>query len=1015
MLFFKGKKNADGSQEPSQARTTASFLLRPHIGGSLQPIKESTTIFVNLLALIFTNQGLFPRNHPALTAKGGQGLTLWKVLGIAYDNLVFDRKHVPQILLFAAVIASIGFSFVAVFVALSSMFISTAHAQTGATTCGGGYFQPCDATQDIAMSWINYLFKGQPMYNYLGQFGQIIPQSQVIQGALITALGFYSDAILVVAAIILFYHLASMVVETAHHGVVMGKRANQIWAPIRLVVAIGLLVPISGGLNSGQYIVIQIAQWGSNLASQTWAVFVNKLVQENSQGVPANAPYVRKAVYDTVMMEACMYAYNTYQTGVPGSSCPQNSDSAQSLQCSGMQTNMMGVQSAQTNDKTTKLYYDTTSPKLGMGDQGACGHVLFYAPNKVDPSDQIAVAVQAATAQGQQAFYTMQNAARSYVNTNMVYFEPNGLGGQIDQSPPANAGDFEKLVTDYQGALQGLLNGVASDFSPAMTGLETASINQGWVSAGAWFNTIAREQSAVMDVSTLIPSTQAPALKGEESATFKDGVVPYLKNFELWLTTEDPSTSSAASSGSGLSSQQQQMMQAAAGFAQQQNNDAPHLMDKVFMAVDLIASMNGVWHSQDQDCGSGSSATNTVSSSPSCFSLGIQFTGANPLAEVAALGHANINTAYDLFDDYIKFLTYGGAAIGAVKALGGVTDATGRAVGAFGLPVRAVGILISLVGQTADSAKAIIGSLLGLICAVFFGTGALLAFYLPLLPFFRFLFNVLTWIVAMLEAVIAVPLIALAHLNPEGEGLPGASAKATYYFIFSIFLRPVLMVFGLMVGLLIFYIAVSYMNMLYLQAIAGAGGIAHGHLMMSRILYSVIYVFTIYMCANSAFHMIDWLPQHAMKWMGGQDMHYQKMGDPESMAQPIGLATGLVEQQVFGAAGKLTPAAAGALLEYGRGHLGDKGAMMKDLKSDQKQMGDSIQKYAGKEKRDDFDTAVDTSIQAGGALVDTFTGGGTQSDSGTGKLPQSGKGPGKLPGTTNPTTTTLNGPGRLPD
>jgi conjugal transfer/type IV secretion protein DotA/TraY len=47
----------------------------------------------------------------------------------------------------------------------------------------------------------------------------------------------------------------------------MGKRANQIWAPIRLVFAIGLLVPINGGMNSGQYIVIKVAELGSGMAS----------------------------------------------------------------------------------------------------------------------------------------------------------------------------------------------------------------------------------------------------------------------------------------------------------------------------------------------------------------------------------------------------------------------------------------------------------------------------------------------------------------------------------------------------------------------------------------------------------------------------------------------------------------------------------------------------------------------------------------------------------------------------
>ncbi len=70
------------------------------------------------------------------------------------------------------------------------------------------------------------------------------------------ALGLYSFGMLMVAALLVFYHIAGMVAETAHHGTALGRRANPVWMPIRFVLAIGLLVPVSGSLNCGQYIVI---------------------------------------------------------------------------------------------------------------------------------------------------------------------------------------------------------------------------------------------------------------------------------------------------------------------------------------------------------------------------------------------------------------------------------------------------------------------------------------------------------------------------------------------------------------------------------------------------------------------------------------------------------------------------------------------------------------------------------------------------------------------------------------
>ena len=75
--------------------------------------------------------------------------------------------------------------------------------------------------------------------------------------------------------------------------------------------------------------------------------------------------------------------------------------------------------------------------------------------------------------------------------------------------------------------------------------------------------------------------------------------------------------------------------------------------------------------------------------------------------------------------------------------------------------------------------------------------------------------------------------------------------------------------------------------------------------MLSRFAYSFLYVFVLYMAANSAFHMIDWLPEHAGKWMGMTPMHYSKMGDPDNISQPMLLITGYADQQMMQGVGQL--------------------------------------------------------------------------------------------------------------
>ncbi len=373
--------------------------------------------------------------------------------------------------------------------------------------------------------------------------------------------------------------------------------------------------------------------------------------------------------------------------------------------------------------------------------------------------------------------------------------------------------------------------------------------NQGWVSAGAWFNSIARTQGAIVDATQDgLPATVPPKVgqvaestdfmtrsaqwltggRGDarEAADIYSTVMKQLAGFDTWLRNGAPA-GTPTSSGDA----QKQLQDAAAGTS---DHMGFNIINGLLWLVDKTAVEVGAW-----------------SDGPLMY----QFNGsANPLAEVAYLGHSNLTAGLNML------------------GLAGAISIGSGAAGFFGwLPVG--GMIVKAMGWAS--------ALLGFIGIVFIAGGFTLAFLVPLMPFIWFFFNVLTWMLAVVEAVVIVPVIALAHLNPEGDGLPGASAKQAYFLLLNIFLRPVLMVFGLICGLLLFFVGISFLNMMYGVAVVGSGA-AGGLHTVAKISFSVIYVGLAYICASHCFRAIGYFPENALRWIGASG-HHENMGSPEHM------------------------------------------------------------------------------------------------------------------------------------
>lgn len=190
--------------------------------------------------------------------------------------------------------------------------------------------------------------------------------------------------------------------------------------------------------------------------------------------------------------------------------------------------------------------------------------------------------------------------------------------------------------------------------------------------------------------------------------------------------------------------------------------------------------------------------------------------------------------------------------------------------------------------------------------------GFILYYVLPLMPFIYFFFAFSGWIKSIFEAVVAMPLWAVAHIRIDGEGLPGPLATNGYFLILEIFLRPSLIIAGFVLSVGIFTALVNVLHSAFPLLVTVAGGsdvymandinqplntsiipsvgptgpafeqkIEHIRKPVDEFFYTIIYVIMVYMFALSSFKMVDAVPNNIMRWMGVTvSAFHEQAGDP---------------------------------------------------------------------------------------------------------------------------------------
>ncbi len=688
-------------------------------------------------------------------------------------------------------------------------------AGSAAPAVAQGMFEHAPDT-DIARAWLDLLFRGTKLPDAITVSA---PNLSLIAEAVHQALGIYSNSVLVIAALLLFYNLAVMVVETAHTGVPMGKRSNQVWAPIRLVLAIGFLVPVSSGLNSGQYVVSWMAEQGSSLGSHVWRT-ASETMRDSFSGIAMpESPNVSGFVVGGLEMEFCraLYRQNFKTFSID-----------KAVVASGDIDAIQKIPRTRFAEETWQ-YTDRFQSSVPM-----CGAYRFASTRVSNDNTTVLSNIDRLTNE-------LADFSRGETDKLVGEMQPlaeKNLPIFLGQSAgPGVHDDVMALLASHQAEVDEKLHDVIINDPQIINQTMAASADSGWVTAGSFMLQLSRLQEMYGTLaSRALPAVQAPIFASASN------VMPALADQiaadpVLWaFAPEDISPLKTFQTQMTHSSQlvhdwlyNRQLIDVPMVLAnpfdlrsQMAAGDDPEAISSLYGHVlNDAANSYGVWNPAPV-AGKGP-GTLVVSDYQSL--LAIPNSMQNPLTALAEFGRRQVSLGNYLF----------GVAGPDVAPAGTLAHS----------------ILLSAVG-------------LG-----FMASGFALMFLIPLLPFFRFFMGVITWLLAVFEAILAIPIVALAHVNVAGEGLSGGTARQAYLLWLNILVRPVLTLFGFITGLLLFSFAIVFLGMVFYQ-LSRLAAPANGELFVT-LNVAITFLYTILACAaaNMTFKGITLLPELAFKWLGG--------------------------------------------------------------------------------------------------------------------------------------------------
>lgn len=932
--------------------------------------------FAYFMAMVYRGVRLLPDGHPFLNPQEIGNFSIPDVIAAAGRNLVYRRQNIDQILIFYVILVGLFLLVMqAAFMAIG-IFSSQAVALSFGYYFGQDYqpFEGMELGQDLAFILLDRVFgipgifdscvslvdlecyRSSPTLAYSSE--AVYKPADFpwpFHLALQSMFAFYSTGLLVVALFILLYFVVVIVAETAQTGVPFGRRFNRVWAPLRLVMAFGLLIPITNGINTAQYITLYAAKLGSNFATNGWLIFnselTNGMMTSNVVAKPRN-PEVADLLQFMMLAHACKAAeegYNApYDYDMPTDpDCGLSDELQRKTQVNAFLVKVTGNSSTDsrllqyTNYTEAVDFFGHQDMTIRFGDLGCqkdhknnSGHV-FPVCGELTLSNATISDTEAGAQAIQEGYYELiRYLWGSYENSGggtTRTWEYWGFCKEGDNynEMMAGAGDedirkkalfhlqmkcpndkvdmtdtdfFEEPTNDwvmgtYNNYMVGLYDtdypdqvSPDGDYSPTVAsaiieniirkGLEVERdsiangkyqipmehLARGWAGAGMWYNQIARTNGAISGAAWEFPRIKRYPYLMETVLQAK------LRNSEN--VSPDQLFTPEKSQDSSLQLNNASDMGAAAAlqdvygtWSKLSSTVKPKTGNPIYDFLNMLFGTKGLFDMSDP-------ANQNV----------------HPLALMTALGKGLVEAS---IRNVVMAMLGQGAQVLSAFAGNGVGKALGEAFS---------GALYSIATMTLTA-------------------GFILYYVLPFLPFVYFFFAVGNWVKGIFEAMVGVPLWALAHIRIDGDGLPGSAAINGYFLIFEIFIRPILILFGLLAAISIFAAMAAVFNAIFPVAVTNLGGLDYAKSSeadflefargpVDQLFYTVMYAVVMYIMALSSFKLIDLIPNQILRWMGSNVSAFSEMaGDP---------AQNLTQYAAIGGS-QITSGAIGGIQKMGQG------------------------------------------------------------------------------------------------
>tara|TARA_B100001123_G_scaffold197966_1_gene225253 strand:- start:2636 stop:5482 length:2847 start_codon:yes stop_codon:yes gene_type:complete len=449
----------------------------------------------------------------------------------------------------------------------------------------------------------------------------------------------------------------------------------------------------------------------------------------------------------------------------------------------------------------------------------------------------------------------------------------------------------ETVRTNVDSRIQSVL-GDSGPLNPMVTEFKELAKEGGWVTAGEWFLQLMRLNGTMQRLLSLSTDTEATmdlasicrAMSGGgflwwggdcgdgDSADAFRGATDYINSYYERALLSVPRNANMSGSAREAYVANLNMVMGTMGVDQvtegedaleraQRNILLPTLVSMASLGGCLksclgsllgrgvttaaLAGMGGYEDTVGEIAGNGANALLNSAG------MSIEANGANPIASIISFG---------------RTLWANGLAISFAADAQGSTNMDRAIVSLAGgqdfYREQMIGSIASLASRspTMRSALKWIGNMMLI-------PGALLGYIFPYLPWLLWIGGLIGWFVLVLEAVIAAPLWALAHMRMDGEGIMGPAGQQGYMLALSLLLRPALMIIGMLCGMILIYVMIPFAGLSLMSAFSLGKSAGAPVDLVGQVMSMALMAFVMVTISYKAFGLINSIPDSVLRWI----------------------------------------------------------------------------------------------------------------------------------------------------